>query len=88
MKITVYRKPNCVKCNATERWLDRRHIPYEEIDVTNDPEALAAIKAMGYQTAPVVCVSDEEHLREDVTWCDVRPDLLEAVCGQLEGIAK
>lgn len=82
MKITVYDKQACVKCNATERWLERRKIPFDTVDVTTHPDALASIKALGYRTAPVVVVSDEKHLREDVHWCDVRPDLLESVIGK------
>lgn len=60
MSITVYSQPACVQCNATYRWLDRRGLAYEVIDVTTDAAALAAVRALGYLRAPIVIVRDAD----------------------------
>lgn len=57
MQITVYSQPSCQPCKATKRWLDKRGISYHEVDVTTSPDDLAAIKSLGYKSAPVVIVS-------------------------------
>lgn len=72
MSITVYSKPNCVQCTATYRALDKSNLPYEVVDMSQDPDALESVKALGYQQAPVV-IADGEH------WAGFRPDLIKAL---------
>lgn len=38
----------------TKEFLSRRGIPFEALDVENDPAAAAALAALGYRTVPVV----------------------------------
>jgi len=57
LTITVYTAPNCQQCIATKRWLDKRGIMHQTIDVSKSPDDLAAIKALGYKAAPVTIVS-------------------------------
>jgi glutaredoxin-like protein NrdH len=65
--ITVYSKPRCVQCDATKRWLDKRDIPYTLIDITESPEDAEAVKALGFQQAPVVIVSTGDP-ETDLMW--------------------
>lgn len=67
MDITVYSTPSCVQCTATYRELDRKGIPYNVIDLTEDEAAYKWVKDMGYMQAPVV-VAGEDH------WGGFRPD--------------
>ena len=69
MKITVYSKPNCMQCNFTKKYLKERDITFNEIDVTQDEDALNKIKDMGYQAVPVV-FTDNDH------WYGFRPEKL------------
>lgn len=50
--LTLYKKPQCVQCDATVRALGDTE--YEVIDLTQDETALLAVKELGYQQAPVV----------------------------------
>lgn len=68
--VTVYSKPACVQCNATYRALEKKGIDYETVDLSQDPEALARIRTLGYMQAPVV-ITDEDH------WSGFRPDKIE-----------
>ena len=70
MTITVYSKPACVQCNATYRALDKHGIDYQTVDITTDPEALEAVKALGYLQAPVVVAGDD-------SWSGFRPDKID-----------
>ncbi|KRE61811.1 NrdH-redoxin [Arthrobacter sp. Soil736] len=70
MTITVYTKPGCVQCDATERALDKKAIEHRNVDITTDAQALERIKALGYMQAPVV-VTDHDH------WSGFRPDKIE-----------
>lgn len=67
MTVTVYTKPACVQCNATYRALDRKGITYQSVDISQDPEALEQVRALGYLQAPVV-VTEQDH------WSGFRPD--------------
>ncbi len=75
MSITVYSKPSCVQCDATYRALNKQGLDYEVVDITADAEALASVKALGYQQAPVV-FADGDH------WSGFRPDKIKALAAQ------
>lgn len=59
MKVTVYTTPECVQCNSTKRMLDKHNVPYETVDLSQDPEALAMVRELGYTAAPVVIAGDK-----------------------------
>lgn len=67
--ITIYSKPDCVQCHATYQALERKSIPYQVIDLTQDDEALQFVRKLGYQQVPVV-VADQEY------WSGFRPDMI------------
>ncbi|EME36563.1 Glutaredoxin-like protein NrdH, required for reduction of Ribonucleotide reductase class Ib [Kocuria palustris PEL] len=66
-QITVYSKPGCVQCQATMRKLDKRGAAYEVRDVTQDQDAYAHVRELGYQQVPVVEVGQQH-------WSGFRPD--------------
>ena len=59
--IKVYSKPNCVKCEFTKRYLNDKGVPFEEIDVFKDEEALAMLRDNGFSEMPVVDINGERH---------------------------
>lgn len=67
MQVTVYSTPSCVQCTATYRALDRQGIAYDVVDLSQDAEAMAKVKALGYSQAPVVLAGDDH-------WSGFRPD--------------
>ena len=69
MHVTVYTKPHCVQCAATERKLNQLGITYEAVDVTTDEEAYNLIVSKGFQQAPVVNADGD-------WWSGYRPDLI------------
>jgi len=58
MTVTVYTTPFCQQCNMTKRWLTKNNIPFNTVDLSESPDDLAAVKALGYEAAPVVLVSN------------------------------
>lgn len=67
--VTVYTLPACVQCDSTKRLLTRNEIPYNEVDLSEDADALSMIRELGYSAAPVVMAGDEH-------WSGFRPDKL------------
>lgn len=57
--ITVYGKPNCPRCKAATNSLDKAEVPYQYVDLSEDPDALAFVKRLGYKAAPVTIVVRE-----------------------------
>lgn len=72
MTVTVYAKPGCPPCNATIKALEKLHIAYVRLDVTDNPAALEACQALGYLSAPVVVAGDDH-------WQGFRPDRIAAL---------
>lgn len=66
--VTLYSKPGCVQCNASARNLHDNHIPFTVIDMSEDEEAIALVKELGYMQAPVLVSPNGEH------WSGFRPD--------------
>ncbi|MFH5821345.1 glutaredoxin-like protein NrdH [Georgenia sp. AZ-5] len=80
MSITVYSKPSCVQCDATYRALNKQGLEYEVVDITADAGALASVKALGYQQAPVV-FADGDH------WSGFRPDKIKALAAKTAAVS-
>lgn len=60
MTVTIYTMPDCVQCDNTMRYLDRKNISYEVVDLSVDAEAYEKVTALGYKSAPVV-ITDTDH---------------------------
>lgn len=78
MTITLYTTPGCVQCRMTSQWLDRAGAPYRTVDLSESPDDMAAVKALGYQSAPVVCAGDEH-------WSGFQPARLMAAVNRPQG---
>lgn len=84
--ITVYTTPSCSQCTMTKNWLDdpkRGNLKgqYEVVSLATDEQAMEAVKALGYGSAPVVIVRPVgAGLKEEMHWYGFRPDMLEQYC--------
>ena len=76
--VTVYGKPACVMCNATNMKLQRLGLEYKYTDVSIDAEALEFTKSLGYMQAPVLVIRDQDGGIAD-TWSGFNPDKLNAL---------
>lgn len=73
-KVIVYTLPSCVQCDSTKKYLDRKGIIYETVDLSQDPKAMEHVRELGYTQAPVV-ECESKH------WSGFR-------MGELDGLAK
>lgn len=64
----VYTKPACVQCDMTKRYMDKMGLEYDTIDISENPEELDRLIAMGYRSAPVVITSDGQ------SWAGFQPE--------------
>lgn len=59
-KITVFSTKTCPSCVQLKKWLDYKHIPYETVDLTDNPargDELA--KMSGYTTVPQTLIETD-----------------------------
>ena len=54
MTITLWKKANCVQCDATAREFDRRGIIYKTRHLDRSPKAVERFLEMGLTAAPIV----------------------------------
>ena len=72
MSITVYSKPACMQCKATEKALAKAGLEFTTVDISMDDEARDYVMALGYVQAPVVEANGEH-------WSGFRPDRIKAL---------
>ena len=65
--ITIYSRPSCQPCKRIKAWWEKRGVTYQEVDVEQSPMDLAAIKALGYASVPVIVVSNGDP-ETDIHW--------------------
>ena len=80
-QITVYTTPGCSQCNMTKKWLDARTIAYTTVDLSQSPDDMAAVKALGYQAAPIIIVSNGD-AETDIHWYGFNPTNLARYAAQ------
>ena len=68
-KVKVYTTIDCPQCMMTKKYMDALNIEYETIDVTDNEEARAYVKSLGFQTLPVVVVVESGE-----AWFGFRPE--------------
>lgn len=82
--IKLFTTPQCIKCTATKRWLDKRGISYEVIDASADPNLADSIRQLATdQGEPAIMPFVKVHSSiesEPVQWFDFRVDLLAEHC--------
>lgn len=79
MTITVYTLPDCVQCDRTKKYLTKAGVEFNTVDLSTSPDDYEAVKAIGYQAAPVVIVGNGDPA-DDKHWYGFRPDLLKEFC--------
>jgi len=58
--VKIYTTPYCPYCVRAKRLLERKGVPYEEIDVANDDEARVALEERtGRRTVPQIFIGEE-----------------------------
>ena len=80
MKITLYTAPGCGPCLATKHAMSLRGIPFDLVDLRDDPDAMERVKALGYRSAPVVVVEDGDSVQH---WTGFQLDLLTDLCARV-----
>lgn len=57
-KVTIYTTPYCPYCHAAKALLGRKHVSFEEIDVSRDPASREEMtrKAGGRYTVPQIWI--------------------------------
>jgi mycoredoxin len=58
--VTVYWRPGCMSCSSLLRGLERWGLPFERVDIWEDPEAAGVVRSVtgGAETVPTVFVDD------------------------------
>ena len=62
MKLEVFSKAQCPKCNTLKTFLNAEGLEYVELRVDESDDALQRVRKMGLQSLPIVVVDeDDEH---------------------------
>lgn len=59
--VTFYWRPGCPFCVSLRRGLSRRGIPFEAVNIWDDPDAAARVRAAagGNETVPTVVIGEQ-----------------------------
>ena len=62
MKLEVFSKAQCPKCNTLKTFLSAQGLEYVELRVDENDDALPRVRDMGLQSLPVLVVDgDDDH---------------------------
>lgn len=58
--VTVYWRPGCMFCSSLLRGLERWDLPFERVNIWDEPDAAALVRSVanGSETVPTVMVDD------------------------------
>lgn len=70
MKVTVYSKPTCHKCDLTKTQLTKLGVEFEEIDILENHEAAERFRSSGLKVMPIVEVIHSDG--RETLWHDYR----------------
>jgi len=70
-KLTVFHKNDCIQCKMTMNMLDAADIPFDTVNIDEQPEVAQQLKDEGFKSAPVVKV---EGVGENDAWMGFRID--------------
>lgn len=73
--ITLYSRPGCQPCKAIKRKWREKGVTFQEVNVEESPDDLAALKALGYGSVPVTVVSNGDP-ETDIHWQGLHMDNL------------
>lgn len=78
--LTVYKKPNCVKCSMTIKTAEKLGYNIEVLEIFDAngdmlPEPKALYEANNFMSAPIVALAEDDGTTVDV-WSDFRIDKL------------
>jgi len=58
--VRIYTQPTCAACRSAKAYLDQKGVAYQDIDVTQDHEALhEMIHLSGVRATPVLVIGDQ-----------------------------
>jgi glutaredoxin len=63
---TVYWQPGCTSCLAVKEFLRTRDIPFESVNVREDPLALERLASLGVRSVPVIARGSRYVLGQDL----------------------
>jgi glutaredoxin len=82
-RIKVFWQPGCSSCLRTKEFLTKQGIDFESIDVHNDPEGMAQLRALGARSVPVVSLGDKYTLCQSfgdvVKFLDLKTKLMDSL---------
>ena len=64
--LIIYGSAHCGDCHRSKRFLDSHHVPYEWVEIDNDPASIALVERLnrGYQSVPTMVFPDGSTLTE------------------------
>lgn len=75
-EVIVWTKPSCVQCTATKKDLERKGVAFREVDITDHPEAIDALRDANRLAMPAVQFRDE-------MWGGFQPDKIKEVAARI-----
>lgn len=74
--VIVYTTPTCQQCRMVKRFLSDKSISYREVDLSVSEEALARVKAHGFNQAPVLEATDHSRVSTPL-WSGFNPGIMQ-----------
>jgi glutaredoxin len=55
--VVAFVAPWCAHCRSLERYLDDNRVPFQKLDIANDPRAKRMLESLGRDSVPTIIVN-------------------------------
>lgn len=76
-KTVLFSKRDCMGCYASEEMMKAKKLVFSVVKLDEDGEALNTVKELGFMSAPVIVVYNEDKVVE--AWSGFRPERIEGL---------
>lgn len=77
--VRIFTKKFCPGCTKTKELMDKLGIHYQTIDISDDPAAIKALRALGYLSVPIILVDNDKGV---TGWTGFQPEKIRGIVGQ------
>lgn len=81
-QLTIYSTPSCGQCREAKEHLTRLAIPFREVNLHEDTEAMSFIRSQGHRSVPQIYLEDTQFVSG---WAELRDLNTEQILQKING---
>jgi len=81
-QLTIYSTPSCSHCQQAKEYLTRLEIPFTDVNLHQDTQAMSFIRQQGHRSVPQIYLEDTQFVSG---WPELRDMTAEQILQKING---